>query len=98
MRIIYILRKPFGMGKHYTTCLLEHLRYSGDAVLGWREKDNCFDVLMISEHSTGLGSHERQIKRAESFGFQYMRTRGYMNQIPESFEFQSSTPTARNIE
>lgn len=83
-RLTYILRKPSGMGKHYSMCLLEHLRYSGDAVLGWREKDNCFDVLMLSHRTS---AHERQIHRAKSFGFQYMKTKSYMNQIPDDFDF-----------
>jgi len=97
MRITYILRKPAGEGKYYTTCLLEHLRYSGDAVLGWREKDNCFDVLMLS-FTESLPSHKRQIERAKSFGFQYMKTNRYMNQIPEDFEFRSYTEKAKENE
>ncbi|GAH13433.1 unnamed protein product, partial [marine sediment metagenome] len=84
-RLTYVLRKPAGEGKYYVICLLEHLRYSGDAVLSWIERDNCFDVLMVAHNSL---AHERQIHRAYSFGFLYAKTKGYTNQIPDNLVFQ----------
>lgn len=90
----YVLRKPSGVGKHYTHSLLEHLRYSGDRVLGWREKDNCFDVLL---ESSIFRAHGRQIKRAKSFGFQYMKVSDHMTQFSPHFEFRTSASTVSEV-
>jgi len=67
----YVLRiRVAGFGNVTLTSILEHFRYSGDTLYDWKRRDDGTVELLLDSNSWG---HERQIERAKSFGFEYVK-------------------------